>query len=89
MGVTLTSTWSFAGAWMWWDCPEQGKRAELATDGSISLSALGGRFDTIKKYDDKQAAAADSWKRNVTLPLSDPRFDAVRAAMEADIAAAK
>lgn len=69
------------GAWIWWVCDQT--RYYIVTDKTISWSSLGGRFDTIDKASDEQAAAAASWKRNVTLPASDPRFARVMADMKA------
>ena len=79
--------WSANGTFAWEQCPD-GRFYYLLGDWTLSLSQLGTRIDTIRSKVDQQAAATASWKRNVTLPASDPRFDAIRADMMRAIAEA-
>jgi hypothetical protein len=73
------------GAFVWWRCPDA-RLHYLVRDLSLSFSSVGGRFDTVMNAADKQAAAVASWKRNVTLPGSDPRFSAICKDLAASIA---
>jgi hypothetical protein len=81
------------GAWLKWGCypnlppgsPGSPRYCVLAAPWSaIDLRRLGDRADTIRNAPDPLAAFAASWRRNVTLPFSDPSFDAIRAAIAAD-----
>lgn len=58
---------------------------------SISLDKLGSRAETIRRWPDGRlrtpaeavAAFKAAWKRHVSLPLSDPSLDALRAEIDA------
>jgi hypothetical protein len=68
---------------MWWECKD-GSVNYLVGDGTLTLSALGGRMDTVLKAADMQKAALASWRRNVDLPMTDPRFSVALQAARAD-----
>jgi hypothetical protein len=55
--------------------------------GAIDLRKLGDRIETIRASADPRAAFIASWKRHVTLPLSDPSLAGMRAAMRAALPA--
>ena len=87
------------GPWLRWACypqkiPEGSLHAPHPTRcsiaqpwGAIDLRKLGDRIETLRSSADPRAAFAASWKRHVTLPLSDPSLAGMRAAMRAALPA--
>lgn len=87
------------GPWLRWACypqkiPEGSLHAPHPTRcaiaqpwGLIDLRKLGDRIETIRASADPRAAFIASWKRHVTLPLSDPALADMRAAMRAALPA--
>jgi hypothetical protein len=88
------------GPWLRWSCYSQSKeipagstqapgpvrRCAIAQPwGSVDLRKLGDRVETIRLSPDSRAAFVSSWRRHVTLPLSDPSLASMRAAMHAAI----
>jgi len=87
------------GPWLVWSCYPQRipagsttapppKRCALVDRWqNVTLAKLGDRAETVRKASDPVAAFRASWKRHVAVPMSDPQFDEVRAAMAADLKA--
>lgn len=79
-GSPAHTGWSLNGRWTWWWCPHADGRQRLTLivgTPAATLRNIGDRIDTIRLAPDKLAAARASWRRHVTLPLSDPLFAAV------------
>lgn len=98
--VTDHNLFGGPGPWLRWSCYSQSKeipagslqssgplkRCAVAQPwGVVDLRKLGDRIETIRSSADPRAAFVASWKRHVTLPLSDPSLASMRAAMDAAI----
>jgi len=87
------------GPWLKWACypqqiPPGATQAPAPTYCTVAapwsvvdLRKLGDRIETIRASADPLAAFRSSWKRHVTLPLSDPSLKPLRDAIAADVAA--
>lgn len=80
------------GPWLKWACvgqttPPTLAHCTIAAPWSvIDLRRLGDRIETIRAAADPIAAFKASWKRHVSLPLSDPSLTPLRDAIAADMA---
>jgi hypothetical protein len=85
------------GPWIRWHCYAQAiPEGATSTPGpavctiaqpwaAITLTKIGDRLETIRAAPDWKAAARPSWKRHVTLPLSDPSLTEMREAIGKDL----